>query len=1681
MSQIKKLQAGGNFTIDSRTWNASDADFLRALEEHINNAPHQYLPYLGTVISDLKSGRDVTGNRAANTQTFSKPGAISDKEWERAHTPRSTRRKHWDSIVGSEYDLLDGAIAYLNSFDYQPNDTASASNKRKIASDKGVFDYNPNPDGTKTYSKSNPNNASYIQRANDWYDYLSGVPAGEGYDDWDLSGYKNVDAVKAWFKGLENPRQFWDDVIKRTIEGNGTFSPEDEDFWNWMNIGLKSDADGDSNGNGDGDGSSDNANKDKILNPDQVAKGGPKLIIGDNGRPIIVDNWKTDTKTRPYIITEDDDDYFGPNYRNWVIYNNELYNQDEILSQPQSPLGEIMNSVLAIQKNRETLPKDKWNAMNQIVQWRGSDGKYPFLDYNIELAYLPDFYDYFAGDNFKYDWYDPDSRQTQKRPDNFQLGDVTELYDGLAAGNRIYRYFNHGDPFNQSTWGFRQPHFAVFTPNGIQSYDSENALLEALGITRNNIGNYRTIIAYDWLEIPGKGKFGKYASIKDTDGNDWIIYWQNGKFYTIGAKDKVKQLSNDLVDKIFRQSGVVNRRELDNGYTDEEATKRQSQGWSYGTYKKNGGKINHLRKLQTGGNISGSSDSPYADSVAERTPGQRPGKWGETMTDADVMQAIGIAGDVLGAIASLVPGYGSIAGATLGLGSTGAYLASDIKRDGLDWGDVGSAGINLVFDAATLLPVIGEGAKAAKIAKRVSSVAHILTPIMSGLGMTAAVNAINKMSNGEKPTIDDMQALAAGLQGLVGMGHMARQSVGEARLSKEIKNINAGKAPEYATRLSNKDGNLVDIKLKDGDVKTILDSKNPEEALKNILKSDAYKDLNISEEALNSKGLLDKFGFGVKRGKLFKRNTVKGVEGQKPAEKTTLWSELHPFRPITGARSRSKFIETSLANPETRAKVDALIERTRTSNVSEHTEQPRVITTETGERRVLPGFTDKTTRTTVSAGKRNGIARAYANYIHQNEAVDPTEMSYFGRRFIPVSETSSESAILPLERQLSVIPLDTRVPGQQNIGGDFGTQAQRQGLLNDVAEAAWRNANDGRPSAREYMQTLSDLRKGDSTNWWRRLESMSTEDIISMINEGGTSEANAIISRLRPAKKRSVLSALRKSNSAKAKRILSVVERPLDVRKLSRSMNLLDRVSKSENITSEIRKILNNSADAAILKEDPQSFFDAAIKNAKGPGPSKEFYTKRQNIIKMFNDAGISVDTKRFKEGGILKAQAGIKTPLDFSNNLRSFVNNVNGTVTNPYENAVFNQGVWRPITSAETTSIPDWRSVSPSINTRAEYIRDLHNGAMSNIKSFQSPATVTNKEGLEVGDNSDFYDIGKHVNHLYSLGRLATSAITAGLTNRRLNRAIDSLGVSKETPMYEDSPRWSSATEDRQLAAINEQNARPLAYTTGDPTLDRAMVLSNQSTALQNKLGVLANLSKKWDEYNYNLTATGNRNRQYALNADNAYRDALQQLKNTKAMQKAQADVNEIGTIGQSLSNYLYQNQTNAYNNRQRALGLLGNIASRPAEAKHNIARQSALENAYGAEYNTASDKNQYSSLESWAVAHHPDDFSNPNSPISKLLRSIDDTYLTDIRGIQQNTILADSADIWGDYTSRLLGNPSLKRFGFLYKKGGRVNGKTRYTLEPDERIWIEQNKAAFKASSKLNDNIIKLFLKLK
>lgn len=53
------------------------------------------------------------------------------------------------------------------------------------------------------------------------------------------------------------------------------------------------------------------------------------------------------------------------------------------------------------------------------------------------------------------------------------------------------------------------------------------------------------------------------------------------------------------------------------------------------------------------------------------------------------------------------------------------------------------------------------------------------------------------------------------------------------------------------------------------------------------------------------------------------------------------------------------------------------------------------------------------------------------------------------------------------------------------------------------------------------------------------------------------------------------------------------------------------------------------------------------------------------------------------------------------------------------------------------------------------------------------------------------------------------------------------------------------------------------------------------------------------------------------------------------------------------------------------------------------------------------------------------------------------------------------------------------LEQLTTRYKKGGYLRGSTRYKNEPDEQIWIDNNKSTHKAIAKLSDNTIKLLLR--
>lgn len=130
------------------------------------------------------------------------------------------------------------------------------------------------------------------------------------------------------------------------------------------------------------------------------------------------------------------------------------------------------------------------------------------------------------------------------------------------------------------------------------------------------------------------------------------------------------------------------------------------------------------------------------------------------LNNADRWQIASITGDVAALVANM-SAVGAPLAAGLGLAGTGAQLISDIKRDGLDWGDVGSLALNLGLDAATLLPNAGVSSMA-KIGRGLTKSAGLIKKVLMGVGAVRGVQGLTNIINGEG-TLDDWKALSQGL------------------------------------------------------------------------------------------------------------------------------------------------------------------------------------------------------------------------------------------------------------------------------------------------------------------------------------------------------------------------------------------------------------------------------------------------------------------------------------------------------------------------------------------------------------------------------------------------------------------------------------------------------------------------------------------------------------------------------------------------------------------------------------------------------------------------------------------------------------------------------------------------------------------------------------------------------
>ena len=138
----------------------------------------------------------------------------------------------------------------------------------------------------------------------------------------------------------------------------------------------------------------------------------------------------------------------------------------------------------------------------------------------------------------------------------------------------------------------------------------------------------------------------------------------------------------------------------------------------------------------------------------------------------DYARLVSAGADVGSMIASFVPGYGTIASAGLGLGSTVGNFTADLADESVSLGSAfGNAALGLGMDVVGLIPGLGAAGKGSKIVKNLLKVAPKLMTIWgTSTSFAPAMQAFNKLRDkgASEMTVDDWRALSNGLTAAAG-------------------------------------------------------------------------------------------------------------------------------------------------------------------------------------------------------------------------------------------------------------------------------------------------------------------------------------------------------------------------------------------------------------------------------------------------------------------------------------------------------------------------------------------------------------------------------------------------------------------------------------------------------------------------------------------------------------------------------------------------------------------------------------------------------------------------------------------------------------------------------------------------------------------------------------------------
>ena len=470
--------------------------------------------------------------------------------------------------------------------------------------------------------------------------------------------------------------------------------------------------------------------------------------------------------------------YFGENFvkihpelkrfQDYILYNGRLYSKNE-WSNPDSEINQILKS-----PNVDIFNKMSQNLFDPIKngQWQVLWTNNPFQRYNSQLQYNPYF------------------NSTYKDDNNVLYAYTSPLYENLPQGVTVMDIIDSNTPRNE----FGVP--TSISPVGLDENGNVidiSKYIRAVGYNGEATGNAfysrvnptdKILGGYVWDDFDESGKYS-FAYNPDNPEMGYFYDSENNKLYPFRQEVFRQLLNND---------GYLSAEEINQiKHMDWGAFRRwlnRNMG-PLGMYEFAGARQpaipynRQVPKQQTGGLINWiSQDTPKTSPKVKVRDEKKAATTSQIksgdLTAADKWQLGALAAD-LGALVAAIPTGGNPAAATLGVGSTATQFISDVKRDGLDWGDIGNAALGLGLDAISFLPGVGIAGKAAKTARIIKRIKPLLTAGFSALGLSAALNSINK--EGEW-TLDDYRNILMGVQGLIGGKRALDRTVGYKKTGK---------------------------------------------------------------------------------------------------------------------------------------------------------------------------------------------------------------------------------------------------------------------------------------------------------------------------------------------------------------------------------------------------------------------------------------------------------------------------------------------------------------------------------------------------------------------------------------------------------------------------------------------------------------------------------------------------------------------------------------------------------------------------------------------------------------------------------------------------------------------------------------------------------------------------------